>query len=215
MLTHYKIMTKVYWCRRVVLLHFRVSLGKLRRFWNTFMSPRHLLPADDAAERIVRHFQANGFIGISEAMVIRLRLKAGDQSEIESVFEDAADHFAAPPVQQFFEIYPLGHFSTSRTFAEARAAIQSDFTTALRMEVPRIFFEAAPVLVDDAMASGTKYDVLMKLQNNVDGYAIAILLNDPDSSFLEYIGTHHGDDWQKIMGNFEITAQSLDAEIIF
>jgi hypothetical protein len=53
----------------------------------------------------------------------------------------------------------------------------------------------------------------MKITNNVDGYAIAILLNDPDASFLEYIGTHHGDDWRQIMGNFEITTSSLASEI--
>jgi hypothetical protein len=53
----------------------------------------------------------------------------------------------------------------------------------------------------------------MKIRDNVDGYAIGILLNDPDASFLEYVGTHHGNDWQKIMGNFEITTASLASEI--
>lgn len=81
------------------------------------------------------------------------------------------------------------------------------------MEVPRAFFDPAPVVIDDAMASGSKYDVLMKITDNVGGYAIGILLNDPDASFLEYIGTHHGDDWQQIMGNFEITTASLASEI--
>lgn len=173
------------------------------------------LPADAAAERIVRHFQANGFVGISEALLIRIRRKADDQAEIEAVFEASADHQSAPPVHQFFEIRPLGHFSTFRDFAEAKAAIPSDFTVALRMEIPHIFFGAAPLLADDSMASGTKYDVMMKLQDNVDDDAIAILLNDPDSSFLEYIGSHHGNDWQKIMGDFAVTAQALDAEIAF
>jgi hypothetical protein len=171
------------------------------------------LVADGAAERIVRHFQANGFAGISEALIIRIRLRASDRTEVEAAFEAASDQEKMPPVHQCFEIHPFGHFSDFRSFTEARSAIQSDFTVGLRIEVPRVFFDSAPVLVDDALASGTKYDVMMKLRDNVDGYAIGILLNDPDSSFLEYIGTHHGSDWQKIMGDFEITSQSLGSEI--
>ena len=167
------------------------------------------LQANEAAERIVRYFQANGFAGISEALIIQIRLKAGDRTEIEAAFEEDT----SPPVQQYFEINAFGHHSDFRSFAEARSAIQSDFTEALRMEVPRVFFDPAPVVIDDPMAAGSKYDVLMKITDNVDGDAIGILLNDPDASFLEYIGTHHGDDWQQIMGNFEITTSSLYFEI--
>lgn len=169
--------------------------------------------ADDAAERIVRHFQTNGFSGISEALIIRIHLRGGSRAQVDAAFEAAAEQDKSPPVSQWFEIHPLGHFSDFRRFSEARAAIRSDFTAALRAEIPRLFFDAAPVLVDDALASGTRYDVLMKLKDTVDGCATGILLNDPDSSFLEYIGTHHGNDWQKIMGDFEITSQSLGAEI--
>lgn len=171
------------------------------------------LQADGAAERIVRYFQANGFAGISEALIVRIRLKEGEQREIEAAFEAAQEQDKMPPVQQYFEIRPIGHFAESRSFAEARSAIQSDFTVALRMELPRVFFEPAPLVIDDAMASGTKYDALLKLQDNADGCAIGILLNDPDASFLEYVGTHHGDDWHKIMGDFEITTTSLTSEI--
>jgi len=171
------------------------------------------LQADGAAERIVQYFQANGFVGISEALIIRIRLREGGRTEVDAAFEAALEQEKTPPVQQHFEIHPFGHFSDFRSFAEARSAIQSDFTEALRMEVPRVFFDAAPVVIDDALASGSKYDVLMKIRDNVDGYAFGILLNDPDASFLEYVGTHHGNDWQKIMGDFEITAASLASEI--
>lgn len=171
------------------------------------------LQADGAAESIVRYFQANGFAGISEALIIRIHLRGGSRAQVDAAFEAAAEQDKSPPVSQWFEIHPLGHFSDFRRFSEARAAIRSDFTAALRAEIPRLFFDAAPVLVDDALASGTRYDVLMKLKDTVDGCATGILLNDPDSSFLEYIGTHHGNDWQKIMGDFEITSQSLGAEI--
>lgn len=171
------------------------------------------LQADGAAERIVRYFQANGFAGISEALIVRIRLKEGDKAEVEAAFEEAHEQGTPLPLQRYFELRPFGHFSDFRGFAEAKAAIQSDFTAALRMEIPRVFFDAAPVVIDDAMASGSKYDVLMKITDNVDGYAIGILLNDPDASFLEYIGTHHGNDWKQIMGNFEITTAALAAEI--
>ena len=170
------------------------------------------LQANEAAERIVAYFQANGFAGISEALIIRIRPKGDERAEIEAAFEAAHEQEIPPPVQQYFEILPSGHYSGFRSFAEARSAIQSDFTEALRMEIPRVFFDPAPVVIDDAMATGSKYDVLMKITDNVDGFAIGILLNDPDSSFLEYIGTHHGEDWQKIMGNFEITTASLATE---
>jgi hypothetical protein len=171
------------------------------------------LQANEAAERIVRYIQAHGFAGISEALIIRINKKGGDRSEIDAAFEAAHDQEIPPPVQQYFEIRPIGHFSEFRSFDEARSTIQSDFTEALRMEIPRVFFDPAPVVIDDAMATDSKYDVLMKIADNIEGYAIGILLNDPDASFLEYIGTHHGDDWQKIMGDFQITTSSLASEI--
>lgn len=170
------------------------------------------LQANEAAERIVRHFQANGFAGISEALIIRLRLKEGSRAEIDAAFEAAMEQEQTPPVQRYFEIQPFGHYSDSRSYAEAKSAIQTDFTLALRMEIPKVFFDPAPVVIDDALATGTKYDVLMKIGDNVGGYAFGILLNDPDASFLEYVGTHHGDEWHKIMGNFENTTASLTAE---
>ncbi len=170
------------------------------------------LQANEAAERIVRYFQANGFAGISEALIIRIRLKSGYRPDIDEAFEAAHEQELPPPLQKYFEITPFGHHSDLRSFAEAKAAIQTDFTEALRMDIPKVYFDDAPVVIDDAMATGTKYDVLMKIRDNVGAYAIGILLNDPDSSFLEYIGTHHGDDWKKIMGDFEITTASMSAE---
>jgi hypothetical protein len=177
------------------------------------MNNTSTLPADGSAERIVRHFQANGFSGISEALIIQIGLKKGDRLEIEEALEAALEQEMPLPVQQYFELRPFGHFSDFRSFAEAKSAIHTDFTQALRMELPRVFFDAAPVVIDDALASGSKYDVLMKITDNVDGYALGILLNDPDAAFLEYIGTHSGDDWQQVMGNLEITTASLVAEI--
>ena len=165
------------------------------------------------AERIVRHFQSEGFSGISEALVLRVGLRKGEQSEVEAAFADAADRQKMPPVGEYFEIRPYGHFSDFRGFDEARAAIQSDFTVGLRKAIPAIFFEPAPVVIEDALATGTKYDAMLKLRSNAGDLAFVILLNDPDSSFFEYLGTHRGNDWQKIMGDFETTAASFAPDI--
>lgn len=172
------------------------------------------LPANNAAERIVVHFQAVGFSGISEAFIIRIRLKEGDRAKVDAAFKSAKDKGETPPVHQFFEIRPLGHFAEYRNYQDARAAIQSDFTIKLRQGLPRVFFDAAPVLIDDVLAGSTKYDLMIKLRDNVDGYAFAILLNDPDAAFLDYLGTHLGNDWQKIMGQFETTIAALGDELI-
>ena len=177
------------------------------------MKSTSTLAADAAAERIVRHFQGKGFAGISEALIIRIRLKEGDRELVDSAFEAAMEQEEMPPLQRYFEIRPFGYFSEFRSFAEARSAIQSDFTAALRFEVPGVFFDPAPVVIEDAFASGTKYDVIMKLGDNVDGCAFAVLLNDPDSSFLDYLESHRGYDWRKIMGEFETTLMTLDTEI--
>lgn len=169
------------------------------------------LPADAAAERIVRYFQAQGFSGISEALIIRIALRKGDRAQVEAIFEAALESDKLPPVHDCFEIYPAGHYAATRSFADARAAIQGDFAGSLRMELPRIFFDPAPVMVDDPFATGTRYDAMIKLRDNTDGYAYAILLNDPESSFMEYLGTHRGNDWQAIMGEFgDIATQAVD-----
>lgn len=165
------------------------------------------------AERIVRHFQSEGFSGISEALILRIGLRKGDQTEIVTAFNRAADQQKMPPVGEYFELRPSGHFSDFRSFEEAKATIQSDFAAGLRKAIPDVFFQPAPVVIEDALATGTKYDALLKLRDNADGYAFVILLNDPDFSFFEYLGTHRGNDWQKIMGDFGTTAVSFGADI--
>jgi len=169
--------------------------------------------ADAAAEHIVRHFQSKGFAGITEALIIQIRLREGDRAEIEAAFEAAHEKDKSPPVQKYFEIHPFGHYSSFRSFAEAKSAINTDVTMSIRSEIPRLFFDPAPVVAEDPLASGTKYDAILKLRENSDGNAIAILINDPDASFLDYIGTRPGSDWQKIMGEIEIASTSLGDEI--
>lgn len=170
------------------------------------------LPADATAERIVRHFQAEGFAGITEALIIRLRLKKGDQLQIDAAFDTAVERETMPPLHEYFEIRPHGHYSDQRSFTEAKAIFQSDFGLGLRRELPSVFFDQAPVLVDDALATGTKYDAMLKLSDNQDGSCFAILLNDPTSSFFEYLGTRRGYDWHKIMGDFNTAATSFELD---
>lgn len=174
------------------------------------MNSSTALPANSAAERIVRHFQAAGFTGITEAMVIRIGLKKADRHEVEAAFDKAADHGAKPPLADYFEIRPYGFYSEQRSFAQAKADVQSDFGIDLRRKLPSVYFDVAPVIIDDPLATGNKYDALIKFSDNMLDYAVAVLLNDPSSSFFEYMGTHRGDDWQKIIGDFGAAASTFD-----
>lgn len=171
------------------------------------------MPANNSAERIVRHFQAAGFPGISEALVIRIRLKKADRHVVEAAFERAADLGTAPPLSEYFEIRPYGFYSEQRSFAQAKAEVQADFGVNLRRKLPSIYFDAAPVVVDDALATGNKYDALIKFSDNMLDYAVAVLLNDPSSSFFEYMDSHRENDWQQLIGDFGAAASTFGEEV--
>lgn len=171
------------------------------------------LPANETAEHIVRHFQAEGFVGITEALILRVSLRKGDRADVDAAFKAAESLGTAPPVSEYFEIRPYGYFSHFRDFAAALASIRSDFAVRLRNALPCVFFDSAPVVMDDALATGTKYDLMVKFRDNVAGCAFAVLLNDPDSSLFDYLGTHHGNDWQEILGDFGSTVASFEPAI--
>lgn len=171
------------------------------------------LPADATAERIVRHFQAVGFPGITEALLVRIRLKKGDRMAVDAAFDSAVERQLAPPMQEFFQIQPYGFFSGVRSFADAKSAFARDFGRALRVELPSIYFDPAPVLVDDALATDTIYDAMLKLSDNTDGYAVAVLLNDPNSSFFEYLNAQTGYDWKEITADMDAAVKSLVADV--
>ncbi len=160
----------------------------------------------------MRHFQTEGFPGITEAFLVRVRLKKGDRLEVDAAFDLAVERNLPAPMQEFFEIRPYGFFSEIRTLEAAKAAFRNDFGQALRTELPDLYFNEAPVVVDDALASGTKYDAMLKLGDNADGSAVAILLNDPNSSFFEYLDSHVGYDWQKVMGSLGAAVTSYVAD---
>ena len=180
---------------------------------NDSSSQNDIQTAHAAAKRIVRHFQGAGFTHITEALLIQIHQFAGEQAEIDEAFDTAQESGKAPPVNAYFKILPYGHYAEQRSFEEAKSALQADFTLTLINEIPKLFFSSAPVLFDDPLASGSKYDMMLKLDDNVGGYAVAILLNDPDSSFIDYIGTLPGSDWQKIMGELEIATTALSEAV--
>ena len=173
------------------------------------MTPLTGLPADTTAERIVRHFQAEGFPGITEAVLVRIRLKKGDRLEVDAAFDRALARNATPPVQEYIEIRLYGFYSEIRTLLNIKTAFADDFTSGLRAELSSVFFDPAPVVVNDALANDTKYDAMLKLGDNADGYAVAVLLNDPTSSFFEYMESHAGYDWQKLVGTLGAAATSF------
>ena len=176
------------------------------------MTTSSSLPANSTAEHIVRHFQAEGFPGITEAVLVRIRLKKGDRLEVDAAFDRALARDATPPVQEYFQIQMYGFYSEIRGLLNIKTAFAEDFTSGLRAELPNIYFDAAPVVVNDALANDTKYDAMLKLSDNSGGYAVAVLLNDPTSSFFEYMETHTGLDWQKIMGTLDAAAASFAAD---
>lgn len=170
------------------------------------------LPADTTAERIVRHFQEQGFPGITEAVLVRIRLKKGDRLEVDAAFDRALARDATPPLQEYFQIQLYGFYSEIRGLLNIKTAFSDDFTSGLRAELSNIYFDAAPVVVNDALATGTKYDAMLKLGDNADGYAVAVLLNDPTSSFFEYMESHAGYDWATIIGSLGAAATSFVAD---
>ena len=173
------------------------------------MSDQSNQAANAAAQRIVRHFQGKGFTRITEALIIQIHHLDGDRAEIEEAFDAAQETDSTPPLNEYFDISPYGYYSETRSFDELKASLKADFTLSLINDIPKVFFDPAPVMVDDPLANGSKYDVMMKLNDNVSNYAVFILLNDPDASFIDYVGTHPGADWQNIMGEFEIATSSL------
>jgi hypothetical protein len=180
------------------------------------MSISTSLPADATAERIVRHFQSEGFPGITEALLVRIQLKKGDRLQVDAAFDLALERESVPPVQEFFSVRLHGFYSGIRTLDDAKAAFATDFGRGLRVDLPHIYFGNAPVVVDDALATGTKYDAMLKLSDTTDGCAIAVLLNDPNSSFFEYLDAHSGYDWQTITGTLDAAATSFvqDADLL-
>lgn len=169
-------------------------------------------PADTTAERIVRHFQAAGFPGVTEALLVRIRLKKGDRLALEAAFDLAQDRDATPPVHEYFEIRVHGFYSDVRAVAQAKAAFTDDFGRGLAFKLPQVYFDAAPVVADDALATGTRYDAMLKLGNNTNELAVAVLLNDPTSSFFEYLESQVDYDWQHLMGELDAATTTLVAD---
>lgn len=168
--------------------------------------------ANATAERIVRHFQKEGFDGINEALILRIRLRKGDALQVQAAFDAALASGSPLPLQEYFEIAPYGFYSQARDFSAASAEFRTDFGMNLRKGIPALYFGPAPQVVDDPLATGTKYDAMLKLSNNLDGCALGIVLNDPNASFFDYLGAHNQYDWSRVMGDFGAVASAFGIE---
>ena len=51
-----------------------------------------------------------------------MSLRKGDRAGVDASFKAAESQEKVPPVSEYFEIRPYGHFSSFRDFAEAKAA---------------------------------------------------------------------------------------------
>lgn len=138
------------------------------------------------AERLIRHFQKNGFVDVTEAVV--LHVKGRNFATYEAVSEEFAradSKGASLPLSQFFEVRFIECFSESRTEEEIRGQFHSDFEPELRRNFPELYFGKTNYLFDQN-AAGTKYDIAIRIGRTNETGAKIVLLNDPGSSFVEF-----------------------------
>lgn len=139
------------------------------------------------SERLVRHFQNNGFNDVTEAVV--LHVKGSSNLSFEQVSDEfaKADAKKSPiPLSRFFEVRFIECYSDKRTESEIRSQFQQDFEWKLRKNFPELFFEKKNYLFDDK-AEKTKYDIAIRIgRKSPEGVVKVVLLNDPGASFVEY-----------------------------
>lgn len=163
------------------------------------------------AERLIRHFQKNGFTDVTEAVI--LHVKARDSASYEKVTaEFARAEKEDTPVQlaQFFEFRWIECYSESRTEDEIRKQFNSDFEPELRKTFPELFFGKTNYLFDKN-AVGTKYDIAIRIGRNIDNVAKIVLLNDPGSSFVEFFDRQLKaiEEWEALCDDLKATVGKL------
>lgn len=138
------------------------------------------------AERLIRHFQKNGFADVTEAVVLHVRSRNLSTYEtVSSAFKDADADGVSIPLSQFFEIRFIECFSESRSEEEIRSQFHADFEPELRRNFPELYFGKTNYLFDQN-AVGTKYDIAIRIGRTNETGAKIVLLNDPGSSFVEF-----------------------------
>ncbi|MFB0965759.1 MAG: hypothetical protein QMC36_09040 [Patescibacteria group bacterium] len=140
------------------------------------------------AERLIRHFQKNGFVDVTEAVVLHVKARKGVASSYEVVsqeFARASAQGSSVSLSQFFEVRFIESFSQQRSEEEIRNMFHSDFEPELRRNFPELYFGKTNYLFDQN-AVGTKYDIAIRIGRTNESGAKIVLLNDPGSSFVEY-----------------------------
>jgi len=140
------------------------------------------------AERLIRHFQKNGFSDVTEAVVLHVKARSGMNSSYEEVNEAFAQASAmgrSVSLSQFFELRFIECFSDTRSEAEIRQNFPTDFEPELRRNFPELYFEKTNYLFDQN-AVGTKYDIAIRIGRTNDTGAKIVLLNDPGNSFVQF-----------------------------
>lgn len=159
------------------------------------------------AERLIRHFQKNGFVDVTEAVV--LHAKARGFATYESVseeFQRADSKGASLPLSQFFEVRFIECFSESRSEEEIRSHFHSDFEPELRRNFPDLYFGKTNYLFDQN-ATGTKYDIAIRIGRTSQSGARIVLLNDPGSSFVEFFEKQMKalEEWEDLCSDLKAT----------
>lgn len=163
------------------------------------------------AERLIRHFQKNGFVDVTEAVV--LHVKARNFATYESVSEEfrhADEKGDALPLSHFFEVRFIECFSESRSEEEIRSNFPADFEPELRRDFPELYFGKTNYLFDKN-ATGTKYDVAIRIGRSTDSGARIVLMNDPDSSFGEAFERQMKamEEWEDLCSDLKATVGKL------
>lgn len=138
------------------------------------------------AERLIRHFQKNGFVDVTEAVVLHVKARGFATYEaVNEEFKQADYKGASLPLSQFFEVRFIECFSESRSEEEIRSHFHSDFEPELRRNFPELYFGKTNYLFDQN-ATGTKYDIAIRIGRTSPSGVRIVLLNDPGSSFVEF-----------------------------
>ncbi|MDQ1343586.1 MAG: hypothetical protein QG650_305 [Patescibacteria group bacterium] len=163
------------------------------------------------AERLIRHFQKNGFRDVTEGVILHVKSRFGDYEKIRSEFSRASSMGVSVPLAQYFEIRFIECFSETRSEEEIRKHFHSDFEPELRRQFPELFFGKTNYLFDEN-AVGTKFDIAIRIGQNVDNVAKIVLLNDPDSSFVEYFERQNvtqSEEWETLCSDLKIAVGKL------
>lgn len=140
------------------------------------------------AERLIRHFQKNGFVDVTEAVVLHVKARknlAASYEVVSQEFARANAQGSSVSLSQFFEVRFIECFSETRTEDAIRGQFHADFEPELRKNFPDLYFGKTNYLFDQN-AVGTKYDIAIRIGRTNESGAKIVLLNDPGSSFVEY-----------------------------